>query len=82
MPVVVDGEGKRLAKRTGGLTLDALFSAGVRPERILGLLAFWGGWAESGEELTVDEILPRFRIETLKQRSPVLDERALKFLFP
>ena len=82
LPVVVDSDGKRLAKRTGGLTLDALFSAGVRPERILGLLAYWGGWAEFGEELNVDAILPRFRLDTLSDRRPTLDEKALKFLLP
>ena len=79
---MVDSDGKRLAKRTGGLTLDALFSAGVPPERILGLLAFWGGWAEFGEELSVDAILPRFRLETLSHRRPTLDGKALKFLLP
>ncbi|MFO7546095.1 MAG: tRNA glutamyl-Q(34) synthetase GluQRS [Trueperaceae bacterium] len=39
VPLLLDERGERLAKRTGALTLHELRSAGVSPDRVLGLLA-------------------------------------------
>lgn len=41
VPLVVDQEGRRLAKRRGDATLSSLRSAGVPRERVLGLVAGW-----------------------------------------
>ena len=38
LPLVHDEQGRRLSKRDGDLGLDALRTAGVRPERVVGLL--------------------------------------------
>jgi hypothetical protein len=35
-------------------------------ETILGLPGFWCGWAESGEEVTLDELLTRYDPATLR----------------
>ena len=43
LPLVLDGEGRRLAKRRGSLSLDALHGAGVDPARVRGLVAWWAG---------------------------------------
>jgi glutamyl-tRNA synthetase len=43
LPLVLDGEGRRLAKRRGSLSLDALSGAGVDPARVRGLVAWWAG---------------------------------------
>ena len=80
LPVVTGADGKRLAKRTGSLTLESLFERGVRPGTVLGLLAFWGGWAEFGEELTLPELLDRFDLSALRGRKPCLDGAALRLL--
>jgi glutamyl-tRNA synthetase len=43
LPLVVGPNGERLAKRHDDLSLAALRAAGVRRERVLGLLAHWCG---------------------------------------
>jgi len=80
VPVAVDAEGGRLSKRTGSLTLEALFERGVRRETILGLLGYWCGWAEFGEEVTLGELLNRYDPATLRGRKPRLDAAALRLL--
>src|SRR5262249_43261879 len=44
VPLVVGPDGRRLAKRHGDTRLSALRNAGVRPEALLGLLAWSCGW--------------------------------------
>jgi len=39
LPLILDEEGRRLAKRDGDLTLDALRASGIPPERVIGLIA-------------------------------------------
>jgi glutamyl-tRNA synthetase len=41
LPLVVDAEGERIAKRRGALSLPALREAGATPARIRGLVAHW-----------------------------------------
>ena len=60
VPLLVDQEGRRLAKRTGSLTLRSLRESGVRPERVVGLLAFRLGLLDRPLELTATEALLRF----------------------
>ena len=42
LPLVHDDQGRRLSKRDGDLGLDALRNAGVKPERVVGLLLHLG----------------------------------------
>lgn len=50
VPLVVGGDGLRLAKRHGDTSLRYLRERGVRPERLVGYLAFLGGLrAKRGE---------------------------------
>lgn len=72
VPLVVAEDGRRLAKRHGDTRLCALREAGVEAGRIVGLLAWWCGWAEFGETLTPAELLPRFDLGTLKRERAVL----------
>lgn len=43
VPLVVDPDGRRLAKREGAFALTELREAGVDPRRVLSLLARWSG---------------------------------------
>jgi len=45
VPLVVSGDGRRLEKRTAGITIAELRAAGVRPEAITGVLAHGLGLA-------------------------------------
>jgi glutamyl-tRNA synthetase len=54
LPLVHDGDGHRLAKRHDDLSLASLRAAGVRRERVLGLLARWCGFVRELVELDLD----------------------------
>ena len=43
LPLVVGGDGRRLAKRHGDTRADSYRALGVSPERLIGLIAFWSG---------------------------------------
>jgi glutamyl-tRNA synthetase len=75
VPLVVSEDGRRLAKRHGDTRIGALREAGVPPEKIIGLLAWWCGWAGWGESLTLREVLPRFDLRTLPREPVVLTPR-------
>lgn len=55
-----DVAGERLAKRSGALALTELRTAGVRPERVLGLLGHLLGVTEARTELSPAELLAAF----------------------
>jgi glutamyl-tRNA synthetase len=65
VPLVVGPDGRRLAKRHGDTRLSALRAAGVRPEALLGLLAWSCGWLPRHEPISPRELLPFFRLETI-----------------
>jgi len=75
VPLVVSEEGRRLAKRHGDTRICALRGAGLPPEKIIGLLAWWCGWAAWGESLTLRDLLPRFDMRTLPHEPVVLSAR-------
>lgn len=76
VPLVVGPDGRRLAKRHGDTRIDVYHAAGVRPERIIGLLARWSGVPlGANESLSAEEFraafdparLPRTRIVFTEQ---------------
>jgi glutamyl-tRNA synthetase len=75
VPLVVSEEGRRLAKRHGDTRISAFREAGLPPEKIIGLLAWWCGWAEWGARLTLREVLPRFDLRALPHAPAVLTQR-------
>ncbi len=78
VPLVVGPDGRRLAKRHGDTRLAALRAAGVRPEALLGLLAWSCGWLERPEPVRLAELLPLFRWETIPRRPLVLTPQLLE----
>ena len=65
VPLVVGRDGKRLAKRHGDTRIAAYRESGKTPEEILGFLAASCGWAEKGERVTLQDLLPRFDLGTI-----------------
>jgi glutamyl-tRNA synthetase len=72
VPLVVGPDGRRLAKRHGDTRLASLREAGVPPERVVGLLAHWCGWAGRGEELEAAELPARYRLDRVPAEAVVL----------
>ena len=77
VPLVVGPDGRRLAKRHGDTRLSALREAGVRPEMLLGLLAWSCGWIATIEPITLRELFPLFRLEAIPHEPFVLTPELL-----
>lgn len=73
VPLVVAQDGRRLAKRHGDTRISALRKGGVSPQSIIGLLAYWCGWADFGEALSAQDVLGRFDLNTLRREPAVLN---------
>ena len=75
VPLVIGATGHRLAKRHGDTRIAALRERGFSPEEIVGLLAWWSGWAAWGERLRPCDLLVRFDLARLPHEPAVLDAR-------
>ena len=60
VPLVVSSRGEKLSKRDQGLTLRSLREAGVRPEALLGYLAFSLGLLDRPEPCRPEDLVPVF----------------------
>ena len=78
VPLVVGEDGRRLAKRHGDTRLVTLRAAGVKPEALLGLLAWSCGWIERMEAVPLSELLHMFRLDTIPKRPFVLTAERLR----
>jgi glutamyl-tRNA synthetase len=77
VPLVVGSDGRRLAKRHGDTRLSALRAAGVKPEALLGLLAWSCGWLENPEPIREAELLPHFQWRTIPASPFILTPQLL-----
>lgn len=71
LPLVLAPGGARLAKRDNALHLERCREAGVRPQRVVGLLARWSGISSARDELSADEFRNAFRIEEMPRESVI-----------
>lgn len=78
VPLVVGPDGRRLAKRHGDTRLAALRQAGVRPQALVGLLAWSCGWLERAEPISARALVPRFRLATIPPAPFVLQPALLR----
>ena len=78
VPLVVGEDGRRLAKRHGDTRLAALRATVVRPEALVGLLAWSCGWQEAPESIAARDLLPRFRLTAIPPRPFVLTGELLR----
>ena len=65
LPLVVGEDGMRLAKRHGSLRISELRQLGIRPERIISLIAKWSGCEHLPRSISQKEFLDAFKIESL-----------------
>jgi glutamyl-tRNA synthetase len=78
VPLVVGTDGRRLAKRHGDTRLATLRAAGVRPEALIGLLAWSCGWLDECEPISAKELLPRYCLQTVPPHAFVLKPELLR----
>ncbi|MBO4368896.1 MAG: tRNA glutamyl-Q(34) synthetase GluQRS [Desulfovibrio sp.] len=65
VPLLLDVNGERLAKRHKSLSLAFLRSRGVDPKQIVGLLAYLAGMNPDKTSLSLPSLLPRFHPDLL-----------------
>ncbi len=63
VPLVVGADGNRLAKRHGDTRLAAFRAQGVKPEAIVGLLAWSCGWLPKPEAIAPPDLLSLFNLK-------------------
>jgi glutamyl-tRNA synthetase len=73
VPLAVNADGKRLAKRDGAVSLSALAELGVGPERVLTRLAGSLGLAGADEPTTPSALLDRFDPSALPREPWVVE---------
>ncbi len=73
VPLVVGRDGLRLAKRHGDTRIAFYRDAGVRPERLVGLLASWCGLIPRGEEVSARALVEKFSFDKLSRDRVVFD---------
>ena len=66
VPMLTDGEGRKLSKRDAAMDFGQLRQE-YRPEELIGLLAFRSGLIDRDESLSAAELLGEFRWDKLKK---------------
>lgn len=80
VPLVIGPDGRRLAKRHGDTRLSTLRDAGVRPERLVGLLAWSCGLLEQAEVIHARELVADFELGKLSREAWVFRDEHLRWL--
>ncbi|WP_245625156.1 tRNA glutamyl-Q(34) synthetase GluQRS [Paenibacillus stellifer] len=66
VPLLMGPDGRRLAKRHGGITLSELRTAGVTPAGVAGWLAWAAGLIPEPVEIAASDLIPHFELSRLK----------------
>ena len=81
LPLLHGPDGKKLSKRHGAASVDALRDEGYLPAAVRNYLALLGwGTEDDTTLLTTDELIGRFSIERVGRSSAIFDERKLRWM--
>jgi glutamyl-tRNA synthetase len=80
VPLVYNAQGEKLSKRDAGLTLASLREAGVRPEQLVGYLAYSLGLQETPEAATMHDVLEIFDWGQLQKTVWILPDELVSVL--
>lgn len=72
VPLLMQADGKRLAKRDGASTVAGLRALGWSPQRVLGQLAAWSGLGD-GAPVSARELVPGFSLAKVKRTPTVVE---------
>jgi glutamyl-tRNA synthetase len=79
VPLLLQADGKRLAKRDGATTAAGLRERGVSGPAIVGLLARWSGLGD-GQPVTPRELLKGFSVERVRREPTTVHDAELDAL--
>jgi len=80
VPLLLDADGKRMAKRKGSLTLKSLQESSVEAEKVVGLLAYTLGLIDVPKALSIQDLLDNFSVQDVDKNAYQLTEEDLAFL--
>src|SRR5919197_910619 len=81
LPLLHGPDGKKLSKRHGAASVQALRDAGYLSEAVRNYIALLGwGYDESTTFFSTDELVKRFRIERVSRNPARFDEQKLRWL--
>lgn len=72
VPLLMQADGRRLAKRDGASTVAGLRALGWSPERVVGQLAAWSGLAD-GAPLAARDLVPGFSLSKVRREPTVVE---------
>lgn len=79
LPIILDSEGKKLSKRTGGVDVAGLLDAGYLPEAVNTAMAMLGWAGVTGKKPeTLEEMADKFYLSKISRSSARYDEERLK----
>jgi glutamyl-tRNA synthetase len=81
VPLLADETGLRMSKRKGSLTLSSIKAAGVKPERLVGLLAYSLGMIETLLEVKPQELIRHYSIRVYDAALLQLKPNHLEWLY-
>lgn len=79
VPLLLQADGKRLAKREGALTVAGLRQMGVSAERLVGLLARWSGLGD-GAPVSARDLVAGFSLQRVRREPTVVSEAEVEAL--
>ncbi|MBL8763052.1 MAG: tRNA glutamyl-Q(34) synthetase GluQRS [Phycisphaerae bacterium] len=80
LPLVIGADGRRLAKRHGDTRLETYRSAGVPPEAVVGLVAFWCGIRADRATCSLAEFRAAFKLDSIPRRPIVFRQEDHQWL--
>lgn len=80
VPLLLQPDGRRLAKREGSTTISGLRERNVTAEAIIGLLAKWSGLGD-GAPIRAQELVESFSLQRLQRSPTVVHEGELERLW-
>ena len=77
-PATQSPDGRRLAKRHGDTRLISLKKAGVKPEALIGLLAWSCGWLDDPRPISAKDLIGKFDLAAIPKQQFVLTDSHLR----
>lgn len=77
-PLLIQSDGKRLAKREGSMTVEGLRAGGFTSQAIIGLLAKWSGLG-TGQPITAAQLVPSFTLDRVRTEPTVVEDSDVAF---
>ncbi len=74
LPLVLGPDGRRLAKRHGDSKISTYRELGVSAERIIGLMAFWCGFIDRKQPMSLAEFMDIFDLKLIPKSSVIMRE--------